>query len=104
MTCRKITFAVLGLAVATFLTVGCEDLGKSKQLENENARLNQLILQKDASLNTLTEQAQAKQTELEAVKNELGSTKKELDSVKIKLDGVNKKLNDLTATPVVPNN
>jgi peptidoglycan hydrolase CwlO-like protein len=99
---KQITFALLGLALAAFLMTGCVNSGKMKQLESENARLNQLILQKDASLKTLTEQTQAKQRELEAIKKELDSTKKELDSVKKELDGVNKKLDALTATPVVP--
>jgi septal ring factor EnvC (AmiA/AmiB activator) len=102
MTYRQITFALLGLALVTFLTSGCVDFGKMKQLESENARLNQLILQKDASLKTLTEQAQAKQIELEAVKKELDIAKNGLDSVKKELDGVNQKLNTLTTTPVVP--
>lgn len=102
MTYRQVTFVILGLALVTFLTSGCADSGKMKKLESENARLNQLILQKDASLKTLMEQAQAKQIELETVKKELDIAKSGLGSVKKELDGVDKKLNNLTTTPAVP--
>ena len=96
----------MGLSIAAFLASGCVNSGKIKQLENEAAKLNQIILQKDAKIKTLTDQAQVKQKELEGIKNNLGTSKRELDSVKKELDStkkeldkVNKKLSILTAAP-----
>lgn len=99
---KQIIFTLLGLFLVAFLTSGCVDSKKMKELENEVGKLNQVIQQKDAKINTLTAQSQAKQNELDVIKKELDNTKNELDSVKKELDGVNKKLNDLTATPVLP--
>jgi peptidoglycan hydrolase CwlO-like protein len=103
---RNIVFALLGLATIAFLTSGCADANKMKQLEREVTQLNQVILQKDAKIKTLTDQAQIKQKELEGIKKDFDSTKKELDSVKKELDStkqeldsVNKKLNTLMAAP-----
>jgi len=103
---NKVKVVLLSLALVTFLTSGCVDSKKIKQLENEVAQLNQVILQKDAKIKTLTDQAQIKQKELESIKKdfdsskkELDSVKKELDSTKKELDNVNKKLNTLVAAP-----
>jgi peptidoglycan hydrolase CwlO-like protein len=103
---KKVKVALLGLALVTFLASGCVDSKKIKQLENEAAQLNQVILQKDAKIKMLTDQAQIKQEELESIKKdfdstkkELDSAKKELDSTKKELDNVNNKLNTLMAAP-----
>jgi len=103
---KKIILALLGIATAAFLTSGCVDSNKMKQLENEVSQLNQAILQKDAKIKILTGQAQAKQKDFDTIKKELDNSKKgldnvkkELDSAKKELDSVNKKLNALVAKP-----
>ena len=104
---KRTKIVLLGLFTAVFLTSGCIDSGKIKQLETEVAQLNQLVLQKDAKIKALTDQAQIKQKELESIKKdfdsskkELDSVKKELDSTKKELDNVNTKLNTPVAAPV----
>jgi len=77
---KKTTVVVLGLAVIAFLASGCEDTKKVKQLESQVAQLNQLLLQKDAKIKTLAEQAQVNKGMLDSVKKELDRTKNELDS------------------------
>jgi len=77
---KKATLVVLGLAVIAFLASGCEDTKKVTQLESQVAQLNLLLLQKDAKIKTLAEQAQESKGKLESVKKELDKTKNELDS------------------------
>jgi outer membrane murein-binding lipoprotein Lpp len=79
MTKRKITLMLLGLATIVFLTSGCADHKKMKQLENEIVQLNQVILQKDVKIKILTAQV------------------KELDNTKKELKKVNRELNVLRA-------
>ncbi len=79
MTSRKITLMLLGLATIVFLTSGCADHKKMKQLENEIVQLNQVILQKDVKIKILTSQV------------------KELDNTKKELKKVNRELNVLRA-------
>ena len=79
MTKRKITIMLLGLATIVFLTSGCADHKKMKQLENEIVQLNQVILQKDVKIKILTAQV------------------KELDNTKKELKKVNRELNVLRA-------
>ena len=102
---KQIKVASLGLFIAVFLTSGCINSGKIKQLENEVARLNQVILQKDAKIKTLTDQAQVKQKDLDTIKKELNSSKAELDGVKKELDNTKKeldKVNNKLKAPTIP--
>jgi len=92
---KQITFTLLCLFLVAFLTSGCVDSKKMKQLDDENSRLNQVVQQKDAEISILINQSQAKQQELDSIKKELDSAKKELDNF------INN-LNTLKKTPVVP--
>lgn len=75
---KKTKVVLLGLAIFVFLASGCVNQNKIKELKNEVAQLNQVILQKDAQIKTLTDRVRIKQKEL---------------------DNVNKKLNTLVAAP-----
>ena len=68
---KKTVITLLGLAMLAFLASGCVNQSKIKDLEKEIGRLNQIILQKDAKIKTLTEQTQVGQKSLDSIKSEL---------------------------------
>ena len=78
MTSRKIAFILLGLATIVFLTSGCVDHKKMKQLENEIVQLNQVTLQKDVKIKILTAQVK----ELDRVNKKLNALKVKTESSK----------------------
>ncbi len=92
---KPIAVTLLCLLLIAFLSSGYYGAGKLKQSVNEVSRLNQVIQQKDAEINTLAGQLQAKQQELE-------SMKKEFDSAKQELDNVLNNLTTVTDKPAVP--
>jgi len=83
---RKITLMLVGLAVIVFLASGCVDNKKMKQLENDIVRLNQVILQQDTKIKTLTAQVK----ELDSTKKELKRVNKELNALKVKSGSLKK--------------
>ena len=111
---KRTTVLLLTVALAAFLTSGCVDQSKIKELQGQIGQSGQAIHQKDIKIKALTEQALVKQkaldaiakdlngskSELDSVKKELDGTKTELDNTKKELDSVNSKLKTLTAPPV----
>jgi len=83
---RKITLMLLGLTTIVFLTSGCVDHKKMQQLENDVVRMNQVILQQDAKIKTLTAQVK----ELDSTKKELKKVNKELNVLKAKSGSLKK--------------
>ena len=97
---KRTMVTLFGIAMLAFVASGCVNETKVKDQEKEIGRLNQVILQKDAKVKTLTDQTLAGQKSLEAIKSELDSVKKELDNTKKELDNVNNKLKAVVVPPL----
>ena len=86
MKSKGFKIVVLVSAIAVFVASGYVIYRKIKELRNGISQLNQLVQQKEITINTLSGQMQIHQKELYSAREALDSTKKELDNIKIDLD------------------